>query len=410
MMSAATVITDLPEVFRTKLREGPSQRAIDTLIGVGAGRPRLERVHFSDRRPVLLQYAAGHETLLAEWVPDAGEDHAAETIRRLSKPRHGQAGGCPEAHIVADRDFILRTSGLDERLPGLRLLYDAEAAREVIGGLEGTDPGPVTPYLVAHRLGKRAVLRLDGADGKGRYARLRAVKSDTGQVQFARHLALWRALGEHSRLRIPEPLGEDPALGLSLYAPLAGHGPRFAGLDGYVACRDITAALQTLQTLPLADLPSHDAGAEIKILCDWYRRTRSVFPDLAAKIHAPLDRLEADLAALDPVIPVPTHRDLHEKQILLSGNTAGILDFDTLALADPALDIGNLQAHLFLASLHAGRSLQAFEWALIIGMPDLPVSRAQVWRRAALLRLAMIYAFSDTAVDILHRLISEAAR
>lgn len=410
MMSVATASTDLSEAFRAKLREGPSQKAIDALIGAGAGRPRLERVHFSDRRPVLLQYAAGHETLLAEWVPDAGKERAAETIRRLCKPRHGQARGCPEARIVADRDFILRTSGLDERLPGLRLLYDAEAARDLVGRLEGANPGPITPQLVAHRLGKRAVLRLDAADGKGRYARLRAVKSDTGQVQFARHLALWRALGEHSRLRIPEPLGEDPALGLSLYAPLAGHAPRFFGLDGYAACRDITAALRTLQLLPLTDLPVHDTGAETAILRDWYRRTRSVFPGLAAKIHAPLDRLRTDLAALEPLDPVPTHRDLHEKQIFIAGNAAGILDFDTLSLADPALDIGNLQAHLFLAGLHAGRSLQAFEWALLIGMPDLPVARARLWRRAALLRLAMIYAFSDTAPDILHRLIAEAAR
>lgn len=410
MMSAAIVSTDLPEAFRAKLREGPSQRAIDALIGAGAGRPRLQRVHFSDRRPVLLQYSAGHETLLAEWVPDAGEDRAAETIRRLRKRRHGQAGGCPEAHIVADRGFILRTSGLDERLPGLRLLYDAEAARDVVSRLEGADPGPVTAHLVAHRLGKRAVLRLEGADGKGRYARLRAVKSDTGQAQFARHVALWRALAGQSRLRIPDPLGEDPALGLSLYAPLSGHAPRFAGHDGYAACRDITVALRALQSLTLADLSWHDPSAETTILLDWYGRTQSVFPDLAEKIDAPLERLRADLAALEPVAPVPTHRDLHEKQILIAHGATGILDFDTLSLADPALDVGNLQAHLFLAGLHAGRSLQAFEWALLIGMPDLPVARARIWRRAALLRLAMIYAFSDTAPDILHRLIAEAAR
>ncbi|MCB2134489.1 MAG: phosphotransferase [Rhodobacteraceae bacterium] len=408
-MSAATVVTDLPETFRAKLREGPSQRAIDALIGAGAGRPRLERVHFSDRRPVLLQYAAGQETLLAEWVPEASEDRAAETIRRLRKPRHGQAGGRPETRIVADQGFIVRTSGLDERLPGLRLLYDTDTAREVIGRLEGVDPGPVTPHLVAHRLGKRAVLRLDGADGKGRYARLRAVKSDMGQAHFARHLELWRTLAGQSRLRIPEPLGEDPALGLSLYAPLAGQGPRFAGLDGYAACRDITSALRTLQSLPLADLPGHDADAETTILRDWYRRTLSVFSDLAETIHAPLERLSNDLAALEPVAPAPTHRDLHEKQIFIDEGGAGFLDFDTLSLADPALDIGNLQAHLFLAGLQSGRSLRAFEWALLIDMPDLTVVRAQVWRRAALLRLAMIYAFSDIAPDILHRMIAEAA-
>ncbi|MEZ5912479.1 MAG: hypothetical protein R3D84_09880 [Paracoccaceae bacterium] len=86
----------LPPSFRTSLRAGPSQTAVEALIGAGTTRPRLERVHFSDRRPVLLQYAAGQTTLLAEWVPKAGDRHAAETIRRLKKPRHGQAGARPE--------------------------------------------------------------------------------------------------------------------------------------------------------------------------------------------------------------------------------------------------------------------------------------------------------------------------
>jgi hypothetical protein len=358
---------------------------------------------------VLLQYAAGQKTLLAEWVPEAGEVHAAETIRRLRKARHGQAGGCPEARIVADNDFILRASGLDERLPGLRLLYDGDAARDLVGRLEGMDPGPVTPHLVAHRLGKRAVLRLDGADGSSRFARLRAVKSDAGQIQFARHVALWQALGDSSRLRIPVPLGEDPALGLSLYATLVGKPPRFTGIDGFAACRGIAAAIQTVQSVSLAELPEHSAEAEMALLRAWFGRTASVFPEIAAAIRDPLDRVTGDLAELTPIPSVPTHRDLHEKQIVLGGGKAGILDFDTLSLSDPALDIGNLQAHLFLGGLHSDRSMAAFEWALIIRMPDLSVERARTWRRAALLRLAMIYAFSDTDPRILDRLISEAA-
>ncbi|MGB3313507.1 MAG: phosphotransferase [Albidovulum sp.] len=410
-MSANAIASgNLPDAFRTKLREGPSQRAIETLIGAGAGRPRLERVHFSDRRPVLLQYAAGQQTVLAEWVPDAGEDQAAATIRRLRKPRHGQAGGRPEARIVADRDFILRLSGLDERLPGLKLLYNAGTAREVIARIEGADPGPVTAHLVAHRLGKRAVLRFDGANGTSRFARLRSVKSETGQVQFARHVALWHALGDKCALRIPTPLGEDPALGLALYAPLAGTLPEFAGLDGYSACRDISAALRALQSLSIESLPRHDAAAETALLQAWFWRIAPIFPDLAVAIRDPLDRVMGELEDLRPVPAVPTHRDLHEKQIVIAREAAGILDFDTLSLSDPALDPGNLQAHLFLAGLHWERSLATFEWGLLIGMPDLPVARARIWRRAALLRLAMIYAFSDIAPAILRSLIAEAAQ
>ncbi|MEZ5912478.1 MAG: phosphotransferase [Paracoccaceae bacterium] len=169
----------------------------------------------------------------------------------------------------------------------------------------------------------------------------------------------------------------------------------------------MAAAIGALQSLPLTDLPEHDAGRKRRSCAPGSDARPRSFPILPKRSARPSSAWWQTLRRLSPC-RLFAHRDLHEKQIVLTGGLAGILDFDTLSLGDPALDIGNLQAHLFLAGLHTDRSSAAFEWALMIAMPGLSVGRVRIWRRAALLRLAMIYAFSDTAPHIVKRLVGEA--
>ena len=85
------------------------------------------------------------------------------------------------------------------------------------------------------------------------------------------------------------------------------------------------------------------------------------------------------------------------KQILIADGVAGLLDFDTLCLSDPALDGGNLMAHLFMAGRDEG------PLRTLLDCPGLGL-----WRRAALIRLAMICAFKSTPDSALDRLIAEA--
>ena len=82
----------------------------------------------------------------------------------------------------------------------------------------------------------------------------------------------------------------------------------------------------------------------------------------------------------------------------MSGSGAGFLDFDTLSLADQALDPGNLLAHLLFAAVDEGPLARA-----------LAGPGVDLWRRAALLRLAMIYAFTSMSPVFIRRLIREAA-
>lgn len=379
-------------------KAGPSRTAFQEFLGEQPVNVRLERVHFPGNRPPNLVYSARLRsglvrTVLAESCRDNLGENAAKLTESLRKTRNGQREALSGAPVVADTvsRLVLRHPGLDERLPGLRILYDRAFARDVVEGLTASHhPGPVSTRLMAHRLGKRAVVRIDL--GRTRvFARLRAIKSNDGSERLARHKSIWDALRGGNALAVPEPLGTMPEIGLSLFGELSGEAPRFD--------RDhtaIAASLDALQALELTNLPVHSGADEAALLRQWHARCLAHLPVLADAIAPILEGVCARLEVSNST-PSPCHRDLHEKQILVSGQTAGFLDFDTLSLADPALDPGNLLAHLFFAGINEGKV------ARVLDRADLAL-----WRQAALLRLAMIYAFTATPDAAIQRLLKEA--
>ncbi|WP_416882527.1 phosphotransferase family protein [Marivita sp.] len=378
-------------------------RTFDAVCHVLQRRPRrlvLERTHFPGNRPVQLVLRAdmadgSFKTLFAEHCPHDTRAHADQARASLFKSRNGQRSGLDDRaiHVVDGSGLILRRPGLDERLPGLRLLHDPSFARERFQNLIGRDPGRFDVELVAHRLGKRAVLRATLPD-RTFYVRLRVIKSNDGQDRLLRHRTLWNNLGDQPDLRIPEPLGSMPEIGASFFGVLPGVMPEFHSAHSAATAR----AISNLQGLALDGLPVHTGGDEAAILLEWLARCYRWKPQLADHLAEPVAEVSAALARNDTPRR-PCHRDLHEKQILISGGVAGLLDFDTLCLSDPALDAGNLLAHFFLSGINEG-PLRS----------QLKARGIALWRRATLLRLAMIYAFSaapDAAVD---RLIKEARR
>jgi len=376
------------------------QEPVTKLLGEAPEQIRHDRTHFPGSRPIQMVFIAtlssGHETpVLAEHCAENAVVHQESIIKSLRKSRHGQKTGLDGTAIIADEKtgLVLRRPGLDERLPGLRMLYDRSFARHIVTQLLERDMGPIDINLVAHRLGKRAVLRIDAAD-QTIFARVRAIKSADGAERYARHQSLWDARALCSHLQIPEPLGLLPELGLSLFSELPGEAPNFSlAHSGAIA-----AALADLQQLDLSGLLIHTGIEEARLLHDWLMRCRRYRPTFASELEAGVKKVTKVLSGRESVFR-PCHRDLHEKQILMANGVVGLLDFDTLSLADPALDAGNLLAHLYLAGVDEGPLRDA------IDVPDVGL-----WRQAALYRLAMIYAFSSTSDATLNGLIQEAAR
>lgn len=399
-----------PQTLRALIAEGPSPAATAALSpGRAPVNAQVVRVHFPATKPmqVMLRTEGDPGMLIGEWVGPSAAARALAESARLAKPRRGQSDGGLTPAVTADpcSGLVLRRPGFDAKLPSLRLLHDPAWAAEQLGAV-GLDPASEIG-LVSHRLGKRAVLRISGRLGT-QYARLRPVTSGAGEAAYQRHLDLWAALEGTTGLAIPRPLGFVAATGIALFSALPGAPPVFRGVPGYRATRDVIRALRVLQGLAVT-ADQHSATDELAILQTWADRTKCVFPELARRLRDPLARLAEDLTAQTVLDLVPCHRDLHEGQILLHDNCAGLLDFDTLRLGDPALDVGNLQAHLVLSGLLGGRSNQAFLTAMETPLRQLSPRRIGIWRRAALLRLAMIYAFSTMPPTVIAALIDEAA-
>jgi hypothetical protein len=393
-----SVAGQIDPAFLQRMAGPELEGAVKKMLGEAPERIDIARTHFPGQRPMqmalsVLLSSGRSVPLWAEHSLDDPVGHADRIRHSLGKSRNGQKAALDPAAVLAvpGCDLVLRRLGFDERLPGLRLLHDPGFARQALADVVASDPGPVDARLVAHRLGKRAVLRLS-AQGRAVYARLAAIKSGAGASRLGRHQAAWARLGGTGALRIPEPLGEIPDIGVAFFAVLPGGTPDFGPRDS----ASIVRALDALQALDPTGLPVHTGADEARLLAGWHDHCRAFRADLAHRIEPGLSRLCAVLEA-DATPPRPCHRDLHEKQILIADGVAGLLDLDTLCCAHPALDAGNLLAHLFLAELDEGPLRDR------LARPGLGL-----WRSAALFRLAMIYAVTSTPDAVLDRLIREA--
>lgn len=158
-----------------------------------------------------------------------------------------------------------------------------------------------------------------------------------------------------------------------------------------------------------AALPVHGPAQEAAVLADWLERTAAWTGAQPGFVHA-VEKVGQTLRGLPAVGNVPTHRDLHDKQLLWDPELGpGLLDVDTACLGDPALDLGNLRAHALWRQRQGVWSAARAdvvrrtvdELALAEG---LPAPRIGLYEHATLLRLRCVYAlrprYAQAAADL----------
>ena len=101
---------------------------------------------------------------------------------------------------------------------------------------------------------------------------------------------------------------------------------------------------------------------ELRGLEDYTARLAEVRPDAMPEIEA----LRAGLLAWAARLPaaataVPLHRDFYYSQALFDGPRLHLIDFDLLALGDPAVDAANFTAHLAYLGLEQFGDLRRFD-------------------------------------------------
>ncbi|WP_122262703.1 phosphotransferase [Ornithinimicrobium cerasi] len=216
----------------------------------------------------------------------------------------------------------------------------------------GADPAlpalaEIDGELVVHRAGRRAVVRRPDAYTK-------VVRPGRGSA-LARACEAGRLLATAAGLGSPQVLraGED-VVDLSVVPgrPLHELADRTDWGEAWECWAEVWVRFQGVADRP--DLPVHGDADEVAVLRTWAQRAAPLLTGTPWP-----DRLETLATALTAragsgLRPVPTHRDLHDKQLLWDGATLSVLDLDTACLASPALDPANLAAH---ASLRQAQGL-----------------------------------------------------
>jgi hypothetical protein len=311
----------------------------------GGARLDLRRVWPREHGVLHLEYAAAIGRIGAQLLPD-------EPVSRL----------------------VVHRGGEDRRLPGLARLV----------ALPGAE-------VVCHVPERRGVVRLED----GSYARaLRRGRSGPAVASVERARTASRDV-----FAVPLLCGHDVETETTVWEPL--EGPTLLALGAAApsapvlaeAWRSAGRAVRALHDGDLTGLPHHGPPEEVRVTQGWVSAAAAwgLLPR-----HGDHPAYE-ELLHGEPGPPGLLHRDLHDKQVLV-GSRPGLLDLDTLAVGERALDLGNVLAHLDLRcaqGLLERRSAALAADAFLAGVaPDAAtVRRIAVHRTVSRLRLTGLYAF-----------------
>jgi aminoglycoside phosphotransferase (APT) family kinase protein len=339
----------------------------------------------------------GGRTLhLGGYLPDDAGSRpawAGETEHTAWIADPGLAVAMPEGDPLLERARDISVAGWRQRLAD-RLGWPAPPP----------DPDPV----LAYRLEKRLVLRwrsgrTDRPDVVLRLMRPRTLK---------RSAAAWEGGATIPGVTVPRILLLDPREGILAMEHLPGttleHGPQDTE-RAYAAAGAMLRAYHLPSTAGGAPWTAADELAQLKA---WTGAAGVPFPELGAALARLTSTLEARIPD-QPRFPVTLHRDFYDKQVLFHDGTAALLDLDTAAAGDPALDVENFLAHVTLRGLQDPGRLDELESAgrafrLGYGTRLPGEGRLAWWRAASLGRLAILYVLRPRWRSITTTLLDEA--
>ena len=384
---------------------------------------QVVRVYPRDRKEFLLEYEMRFldengergERVFGELIGEEAEKRYGELLEGLKKTRKKQLSRTAPTDLITclpDLGLILRFAGLDEELHGLTLIrkrFGIRPSLEQYLSLDGSDVRVRSIEILQHRWAKRCTVRWRFKSpipniGRGIHRSLIGKvynfrKNRAGKV-FAAMQALWeQGFSDEADdgIRIPKPLAYVPDSQLVLMEDAPG-----SSLDSLEGSRIEPAveaagkAIAKLHRTPLKVRGRHTVEDEEGLLRDnWVVVASQVHPGIKAAFEEGLSVVRDALNKSRNFEPTLVHRDFNDKHILVDGAQTILIDFDTLCLSDPAIDLGNFLAHLKLAGLQRLGNVERLEKAFLEAYrpgpsPNLP-ARIDAYTKSSLLRLACLY-------------------
>ncbi|WGW13475.1 phosphotransferase [Saxibacter everestensis] len=336
--------------------------------------------------PLLLKDEA-----LRDWeVKRAWPGRAGELVVELHAMQDGQTvQQITAGRIFADGTHAIDPPGTDPRLNSLsRFAADGQ--------------------VIVHRRGKRAVVRR----GEGSYVKVvrrNQAEELADQSRLAAKLTAGTGFQAPRLLRVADDWIEHAELPgtslLQLGMSNASVGQWRAVWEQWANAwpRFVAGGREKLTTAVWP--PLHDALREAELLDNAVRKAIAfdVFPVPTERLNLAAGRIIDALLRGESDQHVIAHRDLHDKQILVQPGPVGevpigLLDFDTTARSEAALDLANLAVHLEFR--YAQGLLSAERWRIgrraidsACAALDVTPSRFVAYSDATRLRMACLYAY-----------------
>jgi Ser/Thr protein kinase RdoA (MazF antagonist) len=185
-----------------------------------------------------------------------------------------------------------------------------------------------------------------------------------GAVIDALRERLAASRGEH-RFTIPRSLGFRPDLKLTLLEAIEG-APRISELlkarlggadvaqGGALTLEDALdlcgRTASALHTSGIALGPPRALDDELAGLTRDTQALRRVAPELGAQLEPWLERIGTRAEESVPLPRCFSHGDYTHAQLIFDDRSSGLVDFDTVCQAEPALDLGQFLAYLRVAA------------------------------------------------------------
>ncbi|WP_081686382.1 aminoglycoside phosphotransferase family protein [Candidatus Solirubrobacter pratensis] len=249
----------------------------------------------------------------------------------------------------------------DPGLPTLREAWRPDLMLEALArlvGLPGADlpAAALTTEVLSHKAAQRCtiryVVRSDGLAGGSRAVIAKLYRRRVLAARIHGFMAALRseAFAGADASTIPESLGVVPELGMALQEDLDGDDLRHPLLAGRGET-PLSLSARWLANLHRAcPVPGLKEKSRAHELDKVDQACTVVAPHLSSPRRARMDRVRDQLhrigAGPGGCASTMIHRDFYYAHVLWQPDRIGVIDFDSLSIGDPALDVGHFLAHL----------------------------------------------------------------
>jgi hypothetical protein len=393
-----------PEHMRAQLQRVLFDRA--GLVVEACERPKaeLDESACSLQYPLLVRTESGelqHTLVLGTMLADA---HAAVAFERTALApltarwrSSGTQAPLPTG-VLTGLGLALSVFPLNAALPSLLEATDTTLMTSVLRSELGDEAVTVTAAeLVVLRRTRGCVLRyrLESREHPVVYGKV----GYTSSTQAA-HGALAGLAGSIPArapewLMFPRFLGSRDGLELSLWSDVPGARPDLT-LDVDVARTVVATAgvAAFVHASPIGAGPARSLGSEVERALAAVHLIEDDTPALAGWLRGILAPAEHTLETVPAQPHGLAHGDLTPSQLLFDGRRVGLLDFDKLCQAEPALDLGRFLAYLrFALTKRGAQSTENLAAGFIESYGDqggqpAPAARVDAYEICSLVRMA----------------------